>query len=433
MPNPGPGRMPNVCTPATPNNPPQATPQPKPEPYNGDFDKQPPRKIEASPKQETSSAPLKLRGCVFAKSCSLPDGIINHSNPGNFAPLEQLSQYGSYAVLETAKAATASTPLLWVSGSAGASALASQLGGLLSLEAISATASAVAAPLLVGTVALLFPNTTSKDSAFYTYEQLALLSTGNTRARVHMKHLPDGSLNVYGFYTGNNPDWQQVPVIAAVAEGEKLVADLGDGIKLTWTPATDTSGTLGIPALEGAPQVPEPWVFPATEQATKILVNPTLPPDYKDAIIWFPSNPAIPAFYLSVGLRNAPGVVTGIGEDVPGIWLAGAGSGLGVPVPTRIADKLRGREFPSFDAFRKAFWIEIANDPELSAQFNPSNLSDLKKGFSPVAPSAGHVGKRMSFELHHVEHIADGGAVYDVDNIRANTPKNHIDIHKESK
>ncbi|WP_323561609.1 hypothetical protein [Pseudomonas sp. Dout3] len=42
------------------------------------------------------------------------------------------------------------------------------------------------------------------------------------------------------------------------------------------------------------------------------------------------------------------------------------------------------------------------------------------------------IGKRISFELHHVERIADGGAVYHVDNLRANTPKNHIDIHREA-
>ncbi|WP_349771816.1 hypothetical protein [Stutzerimonas nitrititolerans] len=33
--------------------------------------------------------------------------------------------------------------------------------------------------------------------------------------------------------------------------------------------------------------------------------------------------------------------------------------------------------------------------------------------------------------LNHVERIADGGAVYNVDNLRANTPRNHIDIHRK--
>ncbi|WP_367834585.1 hypothetical protein [Pseudomonas lundensis] len=40
------------------------------------------------------------------------------------------------------------------------------------------------------------------------------------------------------------------------------------------------------------------------------------------------------------------------------------------------------------------------------------------------------MGGRKVHELHHIDRIADGGAVYDVDNLRANTPKNHIDLHR---
>ncbi|WP_323567361.1 HNH endonuclease signature motif containing protein [Pseudomonas sp. DC1.2] len=115
-----------------------------------------------------------------------------------------------------------------------------------------------------------------------------------------------------------------------------------------------------------------------------------------------------------------------------GIWLAGAGIGLGSPIPTRIADQLRGREFSSFDAFRKAFWVEVGNDSELSRQFNQDNIKRLVKGLAPTTRVRDQIGKRISFELHHVERIADGGAVYHVDNLRANTPKNHIDIHREA-
>ncbi|WP_323561188.1 MULTISPECIES: hypothetical protein [unclassified Pseudomonas] len=67
-----------------------------------------------------------------------------------------------------------------------------------------------------------------------------------------------------------------------------------------------------------------------------------------------------------------------------GIWLAGAGIGLGSPIPTRIADQLRGREFSSFDAFRKAFWVEVGNDSELSRQFNQDNIKRLVKGLAPT-------------------------------------------------
>lgn len=71
-------------------------------------------------------------GCVFAKSCTLPDGIINH-NPCGFIPLELLSQYGAYAVLGASSAASASgTALQWIGGSGSAMELAKRLGGTLS-------------------------------------------------------------------------------------------------------------------------------------------------------------------------------------------------------------------------------------------------------------------------------------------------------------
>lgn len=379
-------------------------------------------------------APVVMpKGCVFAKSCTLPDGVLNHSNPGGFVPVEPLKNYGTFAVLGTgAPIAAGGTPLLWIGGSGTATALASRLGGTLALGAVKAVAGIVAAPAIVGTAALIMPNTTSPDSAFYTSEQYALLGAGNTRVRVNVKHLPDGSISAYGFYTGNKTDWQSVPVIAATPRGEQLVADLGSGVEVIWTPAVDPNEVLGIPALEGAPQLPAVWVYPPTEQAEQILINPEHPPAYQDAIIWFPSQPTIAPIYLSLSVRYAPGVVTGIGEDVPGIWLDHARAGLGAPIPTSVADQLRGRRFSSFDAFRKAFWIEVGNDPELSRQFNQDNVERIQSGNAPAARDKDTVGKRSSFELHHVERVTDGGAVYDVDNLRVNTPRNHIDIHRDS-
>ncbi len=43
---------------------------------------------------------------------------------------------------------------------------------------------------------------------------------------------------------------------------------------------------------------------------------------------------------------------------------------------------------------------------------------------------ADSVGGRRSYELHHLEKVSEGGDVYDVDNLRVNTPRNHIDIHR---
>ena len=235
----------------------------------------------------------KRNGYVFAKSCALPDGVTNHSG---FVPVELLKQYGSYAVLGSAGAASAGTTALeWIGGSGSATALAKQLGGTL----------AAVLPSAMGiTVGVLIPNTTSSDSAFYSSAQYAELTKGNTRVRVTLKQLPDGSVDLYGFYTGGKTDWQNVPVIEAKPRGDRLVADMGDGIEIVWTPAADPNAVLGIPALEGVTLKPAVWVYPPGPKTEQILINPAYPPDYQDAIIWFPSQPTIAPIYLSINVRG---------------------------------------------------------------------------------------------------------------------------------
>ncbi|WP_095055158.1 S-type pyocin domain-containing protein [Pseudomonas sp. Irchel s3b2] len=374
------------------------------------------------------------QGCVFAKSCNLPDGVINHSHPSGFVPVEKLADYGLWAVLDTGAPITAAgVPLKLVRGSATAGAIAQRLGGSLALGLLSGS-TAVAAGAALGTVALLMPNTRlSPDSAFYKKEQYTELNTGRTRVRLNVKTLPDGSVNAYGFYTGGKKDWEFVPVIKATQEGEKFVADLGNGIGLIWTPAANPDDIPRIPALEGAPPLPTIWVYPPTEQANKALVNPEHPPDYQDAIIWFPADAGLEPIYIVLNARFEPGGVTGVGEDVSGVWLAGAGTGLGAPIPTRIADQLRGKSFSSFDTFRKAFWMAVGSDAELASQFNDSNKARMLEGMAPRAKAIDTVGKRRSFELHHGIPVSEGGEVYNIDNLSAMTPKHHIGTHRSPK
>ena len=98
----------------------------------------------------------------------------------------------------------------------------------------------------------------------------------------------------------------------------------------------------------------------------------------------------------------------------------------GAPIPSQIADKLRGQSFKTFDEFRDAFWMEVAKDPELSKQFIARNLGNMRKGNAPAVPDSEKVGGKIKFELDHIDPIAKGGSVYDVDNIQIMTPKAHI-------
>lgn len=144
----------------------------------------------------------------------------------------------------------------------------------------------------------------------------------------------------------------------------------------------------------------------------------------------FPPGSGVRPLYIVLSVRKTPGTVTGRGQDIDGTWLAGAGSGLGSPIPKGIADQLRRREFRSFDAFREAFWRAVAANPELSGQFVPDNIQRMKNGYAPKARRQDHIGKKRSFELHHVDQVSEGGEVYNIDNLRVTTPKNHIDIHR---
>ena len=252
----------------------------------------------------TKKPDIPRAGCVFAKSCNLPDAIIDYSNPSGVVPTDSLKDYGEIAWLGARDTDDA---------------------GLLNLETISGStvslgigrlalrAPALAAPLLAleaataatlaGVVALFWTQSLG-DSALYTEEQLRALKQARTRVRLQVEQQADGSLKGYGFYTGKNRDWEMVDVVQFILRGSQQVADLGGGAELIWTPAVDGSDTLGIPALEAAPQAPHIWVYPPTPAAASIIVNPVYPPEYKDFILVFPAGSGVKPVYIVLSLLN---------------------------------------------------------------------------------------------------------------------------------
>ncbi|PYB87519.1 toxin [Pseudomonas koreensis] len=237
-------------------------------------------------------------GCVFAKSCKLPDAIIDYSNPSGMVPTDSLKDYGELILLGAREAdPSGGIPLKKISANTipvgfGSLALAGS-----AFEVLPALASPAAAASLVGLVALLMPSSLG-DSALYTDEQLSTLKQARTRVRLRVEQQADGSLKGYGFYTGKNRDWEMVNVVQFIARGDRFVADLGEGIELLWTPAVDGSDILGIPALEAAPQAPHIWVYPPTKAADGILVNPVYPPEYKDFILVYPADSGVRPAYV---------------------------------------------------------------------------------------------------------------------------------------
>ncbi|VVP17435.1 hypothetical protein PS876_03640 [Pseudomonas fluorescens] len=239
-------------------------------------------------------------GCVFAKSCKLPDAIIDYSNPSGMVPTDSLKDYGDLILLGAREAdETGGFHLKKI----GATAIPAGFGSFAlagsAFETLPAIVSSAVITPLVGLVALFMPSSLG-DSALYTDEQLRGLQQARTRVRLSVEQQADGSLKGYGFYTGKNRDWEMVDVVQFTARGDRFVADLGEGTELFWTPAVDGSDILGIPALKAAPQAPHIWVYPPTKAAEGILVNPVYPPEYRDFILVFPVGSGVKPLYIVI-------------------------------------------------------------------------------------------------------------------------------------
>lgn len=99
-------------------------------------------------------------------------------------------------------------------------------------------------------------------------------------------------------------------------------------------------------------------------------------------------------------------------------------------IPVQIANSLRGEEYRIFKEFRNAFWRLIAKDPVLGREIDLYEQILLERGVVPFAAKSEAVGARRKYEIHHKQRVADGGAVYDVDNMVILSPKFHVQIHR---
>lgn len=186
--------------------------------------------FERGRKVTAAKDPSIHAGCVFAKSCKLPDAIIDYANPSGMVPTESLKDYGEVAWLG-ARAADDDglLTLETISGSTvalGVGRFALTTPALAApISAIGATATAV----LAAVVAMVWSPSLG-DSALYTEDQLRALQKARTRMRLHIEQDAEGKLKGYAFYTGKNRDWEMVDVVQFTARGTQHVADLGEAL-----------------------------------------------------------------------------------------------------------------------------------------------------------------------------------------------------------
>ncbi|MDI2145831.1 MULTISPECIES: S-type pyocin domain-containing protein [unclassified Pseudomonas] len=363
---------------------------------------------------------------VFAKSCT-PDNWCQ--TEAGTTP-EPASGFGKIMVAGAMRFPAASTAAAKAIGAD--LALGRMAGGGILQQRLNWAIRGAGGPASVFILGML--PTRMGDGTLYTDDQLRTLSRATTRVRFQFRRDAEGVMQVYGIHTGVSGD-DSVRTVKVRWNSDKTAMEAKlNGITILWTPQR---GPLGAMPPLVYPEHGEPLstilVHPiAANTDSQIEILPGEDITAEDCILVFPAETGLKSLYVvfSKPARLMPGMVTGVGEDIAGIWLAGAGTGIGALIPTRIADRLRGREFSNFDAFRKAFWQAVRDDPELFDQFNVDAQDRLMSGNAPAVRDRESVGTRGVFEIHHVERIADGGAVYDIDNLRINTPKNHIFQHK---
>ena len=127
------------------------------------------------------------------------------------------------------------------------------------------------------------------------------------------------------------------------------------------------------------------------------------------------------------GGRNSAGVVTG-GENLTNAkrMMHGSQGNVGV-IPKEIADKMRGRQYSNFDAFREDFWKTVA-DSSYASEFSNSNIGRMRNGRAPKVVLDQTYGQLESYILHHKTPIHAGGEVYNLDNLAIVTPRMHQEI-----
>lgn len=201
---------------------------------------------------------------------------------------------------------------------------------------------------------------------------------------------------------------------------------------LIWTPAVtpETSSTVSPIAIPQTPVLPGTALSPTLNELGDY---PTYDlEDFEEYVVEFPADSGLdPVYVMFKSPRYLPGIVSGMGGNIDPEWQTSATQNLGAPIPSVVADALRGRQYAEFRNLKRAIWREMSKHPEVTSGMNDRNIELIKQGKSPVAPRSERKGGRLWYEIHHIKPISKGGDVYGVDNLGVNSPANHDKIHSE--
>ena len=332
---------------------------------------------------------------------------------------------------------TAARGMIAIEGGASAlaTAIQSAIAGLARLAASAAGAAAgTIASTAVGVAALLaFPRELANgelperytfstplsdlapDLNLQTLQQAAATAgTVDISIRVSSKTAEDGRSEVFVVRADGVAVPSKVRVATATYNAEQKVytattADVPPRT-LTWTPAVSPgNSSTSLPAETALPPVYNGATITPVEGRIDTFPE-VADASFDDYIMILPVGTGfVPVYVMFRDRREDPGVATGTGQPVSGLWLGAAAQGQGAPIPSQIADQLRGQQFKNWREFREALWKAVANDAELTKQFDPGSLAAMKKGYSAFVRKTERVGGRIKYELHHKQYISLGG------------------------
>ncbi|MGD8233189.1 S-type pyocin domain-containing protein, partial [Vibrio sp. TRT 1302] len=291
-----------------------------------------------------------------------------------------------------------------------------------------------------GLVAALWPSQLG-DGTIDGNSELATGDTVTMRVRFNMYTDKNGKQQIVGIKTGEGSAYgDRVAKREAVQQGQHFIAELDNGITITWTPdgSTDVLTPDTVFPENDQLDVHNIWVRPIEEHEQEIGTVLYPEDDLVEYIVTFPADAGLSPLYLvfQKTARDESGVVTGTGKDVEwvdGYWLGeAANAGQGQYIPTKIADALRGKEFNRFADLQTAIWKEVSNYPDLLEQFSKTNQNEILKGNAPFVIPKHKWGKLDRYALHHKKEIQHGGEVYNIDNLGVVTPRLHWgEIHRK--
>ncbi|GFM86638.1 HNH nuclease [Pseudomonas cichorii] len=320
-----------------------------------------------------------------------------------------------------------------------------------SITALAELAAGAASGLLVGVGALIYPSRLGNGELPNRYALMLPLTDLTTSQITEINHGPIDLPVRLGFKSADSGHTEIIVIPADgahVSRSVRVIAAAYDSAlnvysistpdippkTLIWTPIVNPgNSSTALPA--DIPEVPVYEGAILTPVAGRIDTYPELDDvEIDDYIFIFPADSGLPALYaVFQSPRNMPGVVSGEGQTVFHDWLEALAEGEGAPIPKQIAEQLRGKQFSNFSRFREAFWKLVADDELLVNQFSSENKVLMQKGYAPYTPKKQSVGERRVFEIHHIDFISNGAAVYDVNNMRILTPARHIKLHSEVK